>query len=83
MPNDIIHSDPEIMGGTPCIKGTRMTVYAVEARLRADTIEQLIAEYPHLTREQIAAAVDYAARHPFVENPDGRPWRRDKRADAA
>ena len=82
MDDTLILSDPEIMGGTPCIRGTRMTVYAVEARLRSETPADLIAEYPHLTPEQIEAALRYAAKHPFVEHPDARPWRRPRR-DAA
>ena len=82
MDDTLILSDPEIMGGTPCIRGTRMTVYAVEARLRSETPADLIAEYPHLTPEQIEAALRYAAKHPCVEHPDARPWRRPRR-DAA
>ena len=82
MTNDLILSDPEIMGGTPCIRGTRMTVYAVEARLRTETPAELIAEYPHLTLEEIEAANRYAIEHPFVELPDARPWRHPKQ-DAA
>ena len=77
--NDLILSDPEIMGGTPCIRGTRMTVYAVEARLRSETAADLIAEYQHLTVEQIEAAVQYAVKHPSVEHPDARPWRKSAR----
>lgn len=80
---DLILVDPEIMGGTPCIRGTRMTVYAVAARLQTETPAELIFEYPHLTPEQIEAAVQYAGKYPFVELPDGRPWRRNRHSDAA
>ena len=84
MTTDHILIDPEIMGGTPCIKGTRLTVYVVKARLDGgDTVEELIGDYPHLSVEQIDAAVDYAARVPFVEHPDGRPWRKVKVRAAA
>lgn len=75
----LILSDPEIMGGTPCIRGTRLTVYAVAARLYGgDTLAELIDDHPHLTVEEIASAADYAARIPFVEDLDGRPWRKTK-----
>ena len=81
--SDLIRVDPEIMGGTPCIAGTRITVYAIAARFNGgETIEELLADWPYITKAQIEAAVDYAARTPFVEDPDGRPWRKVK-ADAA
>jgi uncharacterized protein (DUF433 family) len=80
---DHILTDPVIMGGTPCIKGTRMTVYAVAARLRAETPADLIAEYPHLKLEQIEAAARFAADHPFAEAANSRPWRGERQSDAA
>ena len=60
-----------------------MTVYAVAARRRTETTADLIAEYPHLTPEEIEAAVGYAAEHPFIELPGARPSRHGKRSDAA
>jgi uncharacterized protein (DUF433 family) len=78
-----ILSDPAIMGGTPCIRGTRLTVYAVAARLRVETAADLIDEYPHLTIEQIEAAAAFAAAHPFSEDPSSRPWQRRRESDAA
>ncbi len=73
------------MGGTPCIKGTRITVYAIAARLRGvETVADLVADYPYITAEQVEAAAAYAERVPFVEDPDARPWRKaKKRADVA
>ncbi len=65
------------MGGTPCIRGTRITVYAVAARIAGgDSVASILSEYPNLTSAGIEAAVAYAARVPFVEDPDGRPWRK-------
>ena len=80
MSNDhLILSDPAIMGGTPCIRGTRITVYAIAARANGgDPIPEILDEYPYITREQVDAALDYAARVPFEEHPDGRPWRKSK-----
>jgi uncharacterized protein (DUF433 family) len=50
-------------------------VYIIEARIKGgDPVEEILEEYSHLTRVQIDAALDYAARVPFVEHPDGRPW---------
>ena len=79
MNDELILSDPEIMGGTPCIRGTRITVYAIEARLNGgESIGDLTADYPYVTAEQFRAAIAYAARVPFSEDPDGRPWRKTK-----
>ena len=78
MPNDLILSDPEIMGGTPCIRGTRLTVYAVAARVRGgESVAELLDSYPpEFTEAHVRAAIEYADRVPFVEHPDGRPWRK-------
>ncbi len=44
-----IKSDPEILGGTPVIDGTRIPVYAVLGRLQyGDTLEDLLDDYPHV-----------------------------------
>jgi len=75
MSDDLIISDPEIMGGTPCIRGTRITVYAIAARMKTERADELLADYPYITRNAIEAAVAYAARVPFTEALDARPWR--------
>ncbi len=55
--------DLRIMGGKPVINGTRITVYFIlELLSNGWSIEQILAEYPHLTREDILAAIKYAAR---------------------
>jgi len=54
--------DPNIRFGKPCIKGTRITVYDVLGWLAADmTIEEIIVDYPSLTREHILACLAYSA----------------------
>lgn len=56
-----IVSDPEILRGKPRLKGTRIPVGVVLGYLAAGkTAEQIIGEFPDLTREQIAACLDYA-----------------------
>jgi uncharacterized protein (DUF433 family) len=56
-----IVSDPEILRGKPRIKGTRIPVGLVLGYLAAGkTAEDIIAEFPNLTPEQIAACLDYA-----------------------
>ncbi len=69
-----ITSDADILGGTPVIRGTRLTVYAILARLQGgDTVDDLEADYPELPREAFMAAALYA--HPLLGRPSGRPWR--------
>lgn len=57
-----ISQDPAIMGGKPCIKGTRIPVEIVLRYLASgDTIEQVLEGYPSLTREDVLAAISFAA----------------------
>ncbi len=52
-----------IMGGKPVIKGTRIPVYFIlELIANGWAIDDILKEYPHLTREDVLAAVRYAAR---------------------
>lgn len=71
----IIVEDPEILGGTPVIKGTRLSVHAIRGRLDGgETTETILEDYPYLTREMVEAAAIYAKSHPLVGRPGGRPW---------
>lgn len=66
-----------IKGGTPVIRGTRMTVYAVLGRVEhGDTLDDLAADNPDISREAFEAALVYARTHPLVGRPGGRPWER-------
>ena len=57
----IIVSDPEVLRGKPRIKGTRIPVGLVLGYLAAGkTSKDILAEFPDLTGEQIAACLDYA-----------------------
>jgi uncharacterized protein (DUF433 family) len=57
-----ITQNPAIMGGKPCIRGMRVTVGMIVGQIGAGlTIEQLLAEYPYLEREDIFEALRYAA----------------------
>ena len=54
--------DPKVCHGQACIKGTRMPVHQILRMLaHGDTIEDLLQEYPSVTREDILACFDYAA----------------------
>jgi uncharacterized protein (DUF433 family) len=84
MTNSLLHCDPEILGRTPCIVGTRLPVYAIAARLRAgETAANILDGYHDLTEEHVKAAVAYAEMHPLVEDPNGRPLRTRPKQHAA
>ena len=54
--------DPDIMFGKPVIKNTRITVEHILRKLAGGmTIEEIIADHPHLRAEDIAAAQHFAA----------------------
>jgi uncharacterized protein (DUF433 family) len=56
-----IVSDPEILRGKPRIKGTRIPVGLILGHLAAGkTSADILAEFPDLNAEQIAACLDYA-----------------------
>jgi uncharacterized protein (DUF433 family) len=65
--------DPEIMGGMPVIRGTRISVYSVLARLAGgNRVDDLTSEYPEIPRAAFEAAAVHARTHPRR----GRPARR-------
>ena len=67
--------DETIKGGTPVIRGTRMTVYSVLGRVEhGDTIDDILGDNPDLSREALEAAIIYARTHPLMGRPGGRPW---------
>ena len=68
MVHDRITVDPKIMFGKPVIKGTRVPVELVLRKIAAGMTEQQIREHhPHLTVEDIRAAVAFAADHLAAE----------------
>ena len=70
-----ITSDPEILGGTPVVAGTRVSVYAIRGRLAdGDTPEDLAEDFPHIDRGAFRAASVFAKAHPLERHPSGKPW---------
>lgn len=77
-----IMADPEILGGTPMIRGTRITVYSVLGRLQdGDSVDDLVADNPDVPRQAFEAAAIFARAHPLRGRPGGRPWRPIRRAE--
>ena len=57
-----ISADPAVMMGKPCIKGTRITVELILRNLGAGrTFADLLDAYPHLTDDDLRAALAFAA----------------------
>jgi len=59
---DRISIDPNVAHGQACVRGTRIPVHQIVRMLaNGDTVDELLAEYPPLSREDIMACLDYAA----------------------
>jgi uncharacterized protein (DUF433 family) len=70
----MVVEDPEILGGTPVVRGTRVPVHMVAAQFDAGTpIERILKSYPSLTEAQVGVASVYAKAVP----QRGRPKRRE------
>jgi len=55
--------NPDICNGKPVIRGTRIAVQTVLEFLAAgDSVEDIVEEYPALTREDVQACLDYASK---------------------
>lgn len=55
--------DPKVMTGKPVIKGTRITVELILRQLaQGIAMKDIIENYPHLTKKDVLAAIDYAAQ---------------------
>ena len=62
MANPRISSDPAVMMGKPCIKGTRITVELILRKLGAGrSVTELLEAYPQLTEDDVRAALAFAA----------------------
>jgi uncharacterized protein (DUF433 family) len=59
---EILTIEPGKRGGKPCIRGMRITVYDVLSSLAAGmTQDEILADFPYLTRDDIAACLAFAA----------------------
>ena len=62
--------DPNVCGGKPCIRGMRIRVSDILSMLAAGASQdEILEDYPYLEADDIAAALDFAARqtdHPIL-----------------
>jgi len=57
----VVHSDPDILGGTPVFVGTRVPVKSLYDYLEAgDSLADFLESFPSVTREQAVAALEFA-----------------------
>lgn len=62
--------DPGATEGDPVIRGTSVPVYVIAGLARGQTVEEILEDYPSLTRKQVEAAIEYARAYPKT----GRPY---------
>jgi uncharacterized protein (DUF433 family) len=71
-----VMSDPEVMGGDPVFRGTRVPVHLIALLLGQGSPEaELLEGYPRLTEEMLRIAPLYAAAYPLRGRPRAQPWR--------
>ncbi len=59
----IVHSDPEILGGTPVFVGTRVPVQTLLVYVeKGETLDEFLDNFPTVTREQAVAFLEEAGR---------------------
>jgi uncharacterized protein (DUF433 family) len=72
----LVVSDPEILGGDPVFRGTRVPVHLIaELGAQGSKPAELMESYPRLTAEMIRLAPVYAAAYPLRGRPRRQPWR--------
>ena len=55
--------DPQVCGGKPCVRGTRILVRNILGMLAGGyTVDRILEAYPELTREDVSAAIEYASQ---------------------
>jgi uncharacterized protein (DUF433 family) len=74
--NDLVVSDPEVRGGEPVVKGTRIPVSLIaDLREQGAPDHEILEDYPSLTKEKLQAVYAYLETHPRRGRPRKAPWR--------
>lgn len=67
-PSSVVHSDPEILGGTPVFVGTRVPVQALIDYIEGGhTLERFLDDFPTVPRDLAIAALEQAKRHRIAD----------------
>lgn len=60
--NERIISDPQICGGEPCIRGTRIPIHVILSHLAAgDDYDTILKQFPRISKEDILACLEFAS----------------------
>jgi len=63
MQTDVINIDPEILGGTPVFRGTRVPIESLFDYLEGgDTLDEFLDQFPTVKRDQAIAVLEIAER---------------------
>ena len=63
VPMQGIETDPDVLGGKPTIAGTRIGVDLILEKLGdGETIDEILQDYPRITREQVLTAIRFATQ---------------------
>jgi uncharacterized protein (DUF433 family) len=61
--NDVVRSDPQILGGMPCFAGTRVPVQSLFDHLESGyTVDYFLAQFPTVRREQVLKLLELAGQ---------------------
>lgn len=72
---ELVVSDPDILGGDPVFRGTRIPVHLIATLLAQGSSEaDLLEAYPRLTAEMVQLAPVYATAYPLRGRPRVQPW---------
>jgi uncharacterized protein (DUF433 family) len=75
----LVLSDPDIMGGDPVFRGTRVPVHLIATLIgQGSSAADMREAYPRLTSEMVRLAPIYAAAYPLRGRPRAQPWRDQK-----
>lgn len=70
--NQVYHSDPQIMGGTPVFTGTRVPVHTLVDHLASGvSLDEFLADFPTVTREQAVAFLELSEEALIGVEPSG------------
>jgi uncharacterized protein (DUF433 family) len=72
----LVVTDPEILGGDPVFRGTRVPVHSIAMMLEQGSTEaDVLKGYPRLTAQMVRLAPLFAQAYPIRGRPRSQPWR--------